>query len=94
LGHISFSSELNVCNMTCQDSYGEGTRHLHYGYLIDCLQELSFFIKHTHKEIKRVVLPYKMGADRAGGDWETVIEIVQHVFKNIVDEVVVVKFKQ
>ena len=93
LGHISFSSELNVCNMTCQNGIGFGKRNIHYGYLVDCLNKLVWFLNNTHKTVKQVVIPKSMELYRAGGDWETVLELVSHALKNTkIDQLVVVQF--
>lgn len=92
LGSISFSTDLSVCNMTSQDGFGEGIRHLHYGALVDCLTDLVFVINNSHKTISKIVIPYLIGSDRAGGDWETVFELIAHfVSKTKIDELIVVK---
>ena len=66
-----------VVNMVAQDGYGQGVRHLNYGALAECLKEVSSLNKTL-----RVGLPYKMGADRAGGDWEIVLELVSFILKD------------
>ena len=82
LGKVSYSDDLSVCNLTCQDGYGRGKkRYINYGYLVDCVQDLAYFINNTHKEINTVAMPMNMGSALAGGDWETVIELVAHQLK-------------
>jgi O-acetyl-ADP-ribose deacetylase (regulator of RNase III) len=66
-----------VVNMVAQDGYGQGVRHLNYGALAECLKKVSALNKTL-----RVGLPYKMGADRAGGDWEIVLELVSFILKD------------
>jgi O-acetyl-ADP-ribose deacetylase (regulator of RNase III) len=66
-----------VVNMVAQDGYGQGVRHLNYGALAECLKEVSSLNKTL-----RVGLPYKMGADRAGGDWEIVLELITFILKD------------
>lgn len=66
-----------VVNMVAQNGYGQGVRHLNYGALASCLQKVS----HLNKTLK-VGLPYKMGADRAGGDWNIVLEMVEFILKD------------
>jgi len=60
-----------VINMVAQDGYGKGIRHLNYGALARCL-----LIASMQKSRVEFVVPYKMGADRAGGDWEIVKEML------------------
>ncbi len=66
-----------VVNMVAQDGYGQGVRHLNYGALASCLDKVSVLSKRL-----RIGLPYKMGADRAGGDWNIVLEMVEFLLKD------------
>ena len=66
-----------VANMVAQNGYGQGVRHLNYGALATCLQKVS----HLTKTL-RIGLPYKMGAERAGGDWDVVLELVAFILKD------------
>ena len=79
LGTISFGwTETGfVCNMVAQKGYGKGIRHLNYAALAECLNKLPKVIK-----VQTIGLPYKMGADRAGGDWEIVLEMVSYFLKD------------
>ena len=61
-----------VINMVAQDGYGKGIRHLNYGALARCLM----FAKMRLIPVEYVI-PYNMGADRAGGGWEIVKEMVE-----------------
>lgn len=83
LGSISFGWVTDargkfVCNMVAQDGYGgRFIKHLNYGALAECLSKFS-------KGMNPIVigLPYKMGADRAGGDWNIVLELVEYYLKD------------
>jgi O-acetyl-ADP-ribose deacetylase (regulator of RNase III) len=66
-----------VVNMVSQDGYGKGIRHLNYGALAECLHKVSVLNKTL-----RIGLPYKMGADRAGGDWDIVLELIDFCLKD------------
>jgi O-acetyl-ADP-ribose deacetylase (regulator of RNase III) len=66
-----------VCNMVAQDGYGQGVRHINYGALAQCLSK----VKALDNSL-RIGLPYKMGADRAGGDWNIVLEMVEFILKD------------
>lgn len=68
-----------VFNMVAQDGYGRGVRRLNYGALADCLREVAAHRSYTGDIIG---IPYKMGAYRAGGDWEIVLEMVEYLLKD------------
>lgn len=65
-----------VCNMVAQDGYGKGIKHLSYGALAECLFRVSKL------SIRTIGIPFKMGSDRAGGDWEIVLEMVEYFLKD------------
>jgi hypothetical protein len=65
--------------MVAQDGYGQSKRHLNYGALAECLFEIYAEYVPTSKVIG---IPYKMGADRAGGDWNIVLELVEYFLKD------------
>ena len=79
LGYHPSGLQVVVANMVTQDGYGRGIRHLNYGALADCLDRVSSI---TYKGGYKIGLPYKMGADRAGGDWEIVLEMVAYFLKD------------
>ena len=89
LGQCSWGLDNNCVNLVAQEGYRgykgnyESKRYLNYGALSECLAELAynayFFTDGGQKE---VVVPFKMGADRAGGDWEIVLEIVIYFLGN------------
>ena len=71
-----YSRVARVVNLYAQDNYGYGKRHLNYGALsvaltgvFDDLDEEGF--------AGTIGVPYKMGSDRAGGDWTIVLEILE-----------------
>lgn len=68
-----------VFNMVAQDGYGKGIRHLNYGALSECLRKVAEHRAYTNNNIG---IPYKLGADRAGGDWEIVLELVEYFLKD------------
>jgi len=60
-----------------QLNYGRDKRHTNYEALKQSLQRVK---DAAQRKEKSVALPYKMGCDRAGGDWEVVYEIIDEVF--------------
>ena len=81
LGEISSSDCYNVINLVAQDSYASNrsnygkTRYLNYGALSSCLSEINIF-ELQDLDVTEIVIPYNMGAFRAGGDFEIVKELV------------------
>jgi O-acetyl-ADP-ribose deacetylase (regulator of RNase III) len=63
-----------VYNLFGQEYYGRDQRHLDYGALADSLIGMSVDLP----EGTTVGFPYKIGCDRAGGNWEVVQEIIFH----------------
>ena len=68
----------NVINLHAQDGYGRGIRHLNYESLYLSLEKAADYIEKSG--IERIGVPYRMGADRAGGDWRIVSAMLGSVF--------------
>ena len=68
----------NVINLHAQDGYGQGIRHLDYESLYVCLEKAADHI--AKSGIERIGVPYRMGSDRAGGDWRIVSAMLESVF--------------
>lgn len=68
-----------VFNMVAQDGYGKGIRRLNYGALADCLLHVA---EHRSYSGDIIGIPYLMGSDRAGGDWNIVLELVEYFLKD------------
>jgi len=89
LGHCSIDYKTGVVNIYAQEFYGyygdwfkQRSRQVNYGALSS---SLMFFINQHNNGSGRlgntVGLPYKFGSDRAGGDWDTVKEIVEEMLE-------------
>jgi len=70
---------VNICgvyNLNAQEFYGyDKKRYLNYGALATCLEAVADF-----EDTDSVIgIPYKMGSDRAGGDWEIVKELIEFI---------------
>jgi O-acetyl-ADP-ribose deacetylase (regulator of RNase III) len=94
-----------ICNIYGQFNYG-GTRHYynrppaaglnngverHVDYeAIACgLAELRRRLK---SNVKTIAFPYKMGADRAGGDWRIIEKIIEVTFENSGFEILICRY--
>ena len=67
-------SDRVVANMVAQEFYGyDGKRYVDYGHLANCLRHIN-----TLNPMPKIpiAIPYKMACDRAGGDWDTVLELI------------------
>lgn len=86
LGSITWTSEWVgstmsdsiFVNMNAQYHFGRDKRQLNYGALADCLS----IVKDELPGIDPIVVPYLMGCDRAGGDFEIVTEMLEYFFKD------------
>src|ERR1017187_670570 len=70
-----------VVNMYGQPNYGgDGLRYVNYEAIYQCLEELKEeMINENHTSI---AMPYKLGSDRAGGQWSIIFAMIHHIFKD------------
>ena len=92
LGKIS-ATEVNesqyVVNMFSQFNYGyEGNRYTNYEAIYRCLEKVSVV---AEQKGFSVALPYNIGCDRGGANWNIVYSMVNELFKNI--KTTIYKFK-
>ena len=90
LGTIStklFPSNRCIINLHAQQNYGRGKQHLDYIALRFCLSKTREVL--LGNNIKLFAIPHRMGSDRAGGDWNTVLKIVSEELNEL--QVTVVK---
>ncbi len=83
-----------IANMHAQFNYGYGQRHLNYEAFYKCLEQVRVFCDQEfnrcskHKFLQEpnpvekygIGFPYRIGSDRAGGDWEIVSKMIERVF--------------
>jgi hypothetical protein len=77
-GLVSVGKE--VYNLHAQEFYGHGKRHLNYEALYVCLEELREQL--AISGIDTLGVPYNMGCDRAGGNWNVVEAMINAVFQD------------
>lgn len=65
-----------ILNMYAQFDYGSDFRKLDYEAFYSCLEE-SDYLFHSGLSFG---MPYKIGCDRAGGDWSVVEAMIKSVF--------------
>ncbi len=85
-----------VYNMTAQQYYGyDKRRYLDYGALAECLFEVREDLKKVTimRKVFKIGIPHYMGSALAGGDWDTVLELVMGILgKNF--QIVVYKLEE
>lgn len=82
LGSVQFCSVLNdvgyiVANIFGQNMYGRTGCYTDYGALKNTLETIAKVFPND-----TIRIPYKMGCGLAGGDWETVENIIQTTLRN------------
>lgn len=94
----TISSDMGVYNLHAQNLYGvkgDTSRFVNYEALYLCLLQMKDEIDATLLSSivsPKVGFPYKMAADRAGGDWDIVEAMIKSVFKNTDFSIVIVEF--
>jgi len=84
MGRISHGD--NVINLIAQENYGRDKRQVHYGYLAEALRRAATMFS-SYDEERTLIVPYKMCCDRAGGDWDVVVELLEVAFEGWTIEV-------
>ena len=67
-----------IVNCFAQESYGVGVCHTNYTAFKLCFQRLHCWAQANG--IKKIAIPYRIGCDRAGGDWGIVHKILREIF--------------
>lgn len=72
--------EVFIANMFAQDRYGyDGKRYTDYTAFRNCLAQLKDFadtFRRIHGKELQIAMPYRIGCDRGGGDWNIVSKII------------------
>ena len=66
-----------IANLFGQDNYGKYKQYTEYDKLRNALIELKEFAKLKNLSI---ALPYKIGCQTAGGDWDIVYTMLENIF--------------
>ena len=95
LGSISMvdvGNDITVCNTIAMDGLKTDTNKVPLQY--DALERCLFKVyEGARTESASVHLPYKMGADRAGGDWSRIVVSIGSILERNGISVVVYKLK-
>lgn len=93
LGSVStavIDSDKHIYNLHAQQFYGtDGRRYLNYEALYASLENVCDSM--CFSGLKTLGVPYKMGSDRAGGDWNVVAAMLSSIFEQHNIEVIAIK---
>lgn len=81
-----------VVNLIGQRSYGSGERFVSYDAIETSLREFRTYLEKHAAATPIIGIPYKMGSDRAGGDWAVIEAIIKSVFSTFDCTIVIVKY--
>lgn len=82
VGYVNFAPTGNesgqiIANLCGQDRYGRSGVFTDYDGLKSCFSAVREFAVSKYVIKPKIALPYKMGSDRGGGDWDTVLSIIE-----------------
>lgn len=73
------SDDKIICNLYTMKGLGTKERQLDYEAFYSCLEQIRDLINNSTKSYK-IGIPYKIGSDLAGGDFEVVKSMINSVF--------------
>lgn len=95
LGNVTCGD--GVLNIVGQEYYGrDKKRYVNYGALAECLIRAVNLVEHLDDRYcsdLTLGLPYKMASDRAGGDWDIVLELVEYLVVPYFKDIIVYKLE-
>jgi len=83
LGTVSWGvdGDKAIANLHAQDNYGRGRRFIDYEAFYKCLEDVKGMM--LLNEHKKIGFPYRIGSDRAGGDFRIVLAMIEVVFEDM-----------
>jgi hypothetical protein len=87
---VECSDNIHVVNLFSQYDFGyNGQRYTEYAALSSALKNFNISVKYweLHRYSKtefplKIYIPYKMGCDRGGGDWNIVYDMIETILDN------------
>lgn len=86
LGYVQFvaiNDKLTIANIFGQYNYGVGQKHTEYAALVTACENIQESTKNLIPSCP-IYVPYKMGSDRGGGDWNVVKSILESYLPNAI----------
>jgi hypothetical protein len=79
---VKVDSDIAVVNLFGQYDCGSGQRFTEYGSLGVALNEFASGLWEIGHETKDIYIPFKLGCDRGGGDWNIVYDMIKTLLDN------------
>lgn len=84
---VGIGNKQAVVNMFSQDDYGyDGERYTSYEAFYRCLVRVERIARRYNLS---VALPYNIGCDRGGANWNIIYTMIEEVFKNHTQPIVI-----
>lgn len=96
MGNISHTRTKDnnvIFNLYAQFNFGREKRQLNYEAFYIGLEKIRDLILQDKKNKYIIGFPYKIGSDRAGGDWNVVLAMIHSVFDNSLIDVIICKYE-
>lgn len=78
---VTVSDTQKVLNLFGQDKYGyDGKQYTSYNAIECCFKKIADYC--TEKGFKTIAMPYMMSCCRGGGNWGTIMKLLEESFKN------------
>ena len=75
---VRLSRTKGVINLFGQEFYGTDKRYINYGAIGSC-----FYQMRNHYDKETILgFPFKFAANNGGGDWNTILEMIEYYFKD------------
>lgn len=76
-----FPENVYVTNLFGQYDFGiSGQRYTEYGSLLSAFEDLNTWLYQNDLRTEDIYIPYKLGCDRGGGDWNIVSQMIKDIF--------------
>ncbi len=96
MGNISHARTKDnnvIFNLYAQFNFGREKRQLNYEAFYCGLEKIRDLILKDKKNKYTIGVPYKIGSDRAGGDWNVVLAMIHSVFDNSGIDVIICEYE-
>lgn len=96
MGNISHTRTKDnnvIFNLYAQFNFGREKRQLNYEAFYSGMEKIRDLILSDKKHKYIIGVPYKIGSDRAGGDWNVVLAMIHSVFDNSGIDVIICEYE-
>lgn len=76
--HLDVVDTSTIYNLFGQNFYGRDKRYINYGAIAQAFSSMAQEVE----TFETIGFPYKICSDRAGGDWNIILEMIEFYFRN------------